>query len=128
MALPRDAIGLPESDLDRWMHRVYPAARGPGSVLSHFVVSTVSQAAQPGAAAAAKLGEAGSTLLAGLLLDDGDLTGAGAPGDMRAHVTGYVRAHLGEPGCPGPASPRRITCHPGRWTGCSRTSRGRSAA
>jgi AraC-like DNA-binding protein len=97
MALPRDAIGLPESDLDRWMHRVYPAARGPGSVLSHFVVSTVSQAAQPGAAAAAKLGEAGSTLLAGLLLDDGDLTGAGAPGDMRAHVTGYVRAHLGNP-------------------------------
>jgi len=66
-------------------------------VLSHFVVSTVGQAAHPGAAAAAKLGEAGSTLLAGLLLDDGDVAGTDAPGDMRAHVTGYVRAHLGDP-------------------------------
>jgi transcriptional regulator GlxA family with amidase domain len=60
MALPRDALDLPDSDLDRWMYRVYPAARGPGSVLSHFVVSTVGQAAHP-------------------------------------HVTGYVRAHLGDP-------------------------------
>ena len=41
MALPRDAIGLSEGDLDRWMHRMYPATHGPGSVLSHFVVSTV---------------------------------------------------------------------------------------
>jgi AraC-like DNA-binding protein len=67
MALPRDAIGLPASELDRWMHRVYPATRGLGSVLSHFVVSTVAQTGHPGAAAAAKLGEAGSTLLAGTL-------------------------------------------------------------
>ena len=41
MVLPRDAIGLSDSDLDRWMHRVYPATHGPGSVLSHFVVSAV---------------------------------------------------------------------------------------
>src|SRR5262245_46505020 len=73
MALPRDALGLSETDLDRWMYRVYPATRGPGSVLSHFVVSTVAHPGPLAAAAAAKLGEAGSTLLAGTLLDDGDL-------------------------------------------------------
>src|SRR5262249_54147340 len=56
MALPRDALGLPGSDLDRGMYRVYPATRGPGSVLSHFVVSTVAQLGPRGAAAAAKLG------------------------------------------------------------------------
>ena len=97
MALPRKAIGLSEGDLDRWMHRVYPATHGPGSVLSQFVVSTVAQAGHPGAAAAAKLGEAGSTLLAGTLLDDGDLAGADAADDMRAHVIGYVLAHLDDP-------------------------------
>ena len=96
MALPRDAIGLPESDLDRWMHRVYPATHGPGSVLSHFVVSTVAYPRSPGAAAA-RLGEAGSTLLASTLLDDGDLAGTDAADDLRAHVIGYVRAHLGDP-------------------------------
>jgi AraC-like DNA-binding protein len=94
MALPRDAIDLSENDLDRWMHRVYPAAHGPGSVLSHFVVSTVAHPRPLGAAAAAKLGEAGSTLLAGTLLDDGDLAGIDAAGDIRAHVIEYVRAHL----------------------------------
>ena len=97
MALPRDAIGLSEGDLDRWMHRVYPATRGPGSVLSHFVVSTVAYPGPPGGAAAVKLGEAGSTLLAGTLLDDGDLTGTDAADDMRAHVIGYMRAHLDDP-------------------------------
>lgn len=61
-------------------------------MLSHFVVSTVAQTGHPGAAAAAKLGEAGSTLLVGTLLDDGDLVGADAADDMRAHVIGYVRA------------------------------------
>ena len=97
MALPREAIGLSEGDLDRWMHRVYPATHGPGSVLSHFVVSTVAQTGHPGAAAAAKLGEAGSTLLACTLLDDGDLAGSAAADDMRAHVIGYMRAHLDDP-------------------------------
>jgi AraC-like DNA-binding protein len=97
MALPRDAIGLSAEDLNRWMHRVYPATHGPGSVLSHFVVSTVARAGHPGAAAAAKLGEAGSTLLAGTLLDDGDLVGSDAADGMRAHVIGYVRAHLDDP-------------------------------
>jgi AraC-like DNA-binding protein len=97
MALPRDAIGLSEGDLDRWMYRAYPAAHGPGSVLSHFVVSAVAQTGHPAAAAAAKLGEAGSTLLVGTLLDDGDLAGADAADDMRAHVIGYVRAHLDDP-------------------------------
>jgi AraC-like DNA-binding protein len=94
MALPRDAIGLSDGDLDRWMHRVYPATHGPGGVLSHFVVSTVAHPGPLGAAAAAKLGEAGSTLLAGTLLDDGDLVGTDAADDMRAHVIEYVRAHL----------------------------------
>ena len=97
MALPRDALGLSDSDLDRWMHRVYPATHGPGSVLSHFVVSAVAHPGTAGAAAAAKLGEAGSTLLAGTLLDDGDLAGTDAAGDMRAHVIRHVRAHLGDP-------------------------------
>jgi len=97
MALPRDAIGLAEGDLDRWMHRVYPATRGPGSVLSHFVVSTVGHPGTLGEAAAAKLGAAGSTLLAGTLLDDGDLAHADAADDLRAHVIRYVRAHLSDP-------------------------------
>jgi len=79
------------------MHRVYPATRGPGSVLSHFVVSAVGPPGHPGAAAAAKLGEAGSTLLAGTLLDDGDLAAADAADDMRAHVVRFVRAHLDDP-------------------------------
>ena len=73
---------------------MYPATRGPGGVLSHFVVSTVARPGPLGAAAAAKLGEAGSTLLAGTLLDDGDLVGTDAADDMRAHVIEYVRAHL----------------------------------
>jgi AraC-like DNA-binding protein len=89
--------GLPEGDLDRWMHRVYPAIHGPGSVLSHFVVTTVAQTGHPGAVAAAKFGEAGSTLLASTLLDDGDLAGTDAADDMRAHVIGHVRAHLDDP-------------------------------
>jgi transcriptional regulator GlxA family with amidase domain len=66
-------------------------------VLSHFVVATVALAQPPGLAAAVKLGQAGSTLLAGTLLDDGDLTAAAAD-DLRGHVAGYVRAHLDEPG------------------------------
>ena len=97
MALPREAISLPEGDLDRGMYRMYPATHGPGGVLSHFVVSTVTQPEHPGAAAAVKLGEAGSTLLAGTLLDDGDLVGADAADDLRAHVVWYVRAHLDDP-------------------------------
>jgi hypothetical protein len=102
MALPRDTIDLAERDLDGWMHRVYPATAGPGSMLSHFVVATVGQRRHPGEAAAAKLGEAGSVLPAGTLLDDGDLAGTdvastGAAGDLRASVLRYVRAHLGDP-------------------------------
>lgn len=99
MALPRAAIDLRDRDLDHWLYRPYPAGRGPGGVLSHFVVSTATQARLPGSAAAAKLGQAGSTLLAGTLLDDGDLAGADADAaaDLRAHVVGYVRAHLDDP-------------------------------
>jgi len=98
MALPRAQIDLRERDLDRWLYRAYPAASGPGGVLSHFVVSTAALARPPGLAAAVKLGEAGSTLLAGTLLDDGGLAAAGAADDLRGHVVGYVRAHLDEPG------------------------------
>ena len=97
MALPRSAIDLRESDLEQVMHRAYPAAYGPGGVLSHFVVAAVARDRPPGAAAAAKLGEAGSTLLAGTLLDDGSLVAADAPADLRTHVLGYVRAHLDDP-------------------------------
>ena len=82
MTLPRHATGLPEGDLSRWIYRVYPAAHGPGSVLSHFVVIAVAQVSPPSAAAAAKLGEAGSILLAGTLLDDGDLAAADAADDL----------------------------------------------
>jgi AraC-like DNA-binding protein len=97
MALPRDAIGLRSSDLDQRMYRAYPAVHGPGGVLSHFVVSTVTQPAQPGSAATAKLGEAGSTLLASTLLDDGDLAGTDAADELRAHLIRYIRAHLADP-------------------------------
>jgi AraC-like DNA-binding protein len=103
MALPRDATGLREGELERGLHRVYPAAYGPGGVLSHFVVAAVTQAGPPGSAAvvngaaAVKLGEAGSTLLAGTLLDDGDLAVGGAADSVVAHVIGYVRAHLDDP-------------------------------
>jgi AraC-like DNA-binding protein len=97
MALPRGALDLREGDLDRWMHRAFPAARGPGGVLSDFVLGAVAQGSPPVEAAAAKLGEAGSTLLASTLLQDGDLAGTGAPDDLREHVTGYIRAQLGDP-------------------------------
>ena len=82
-----------------------------------------------GAAAAAKLGEAGSTLLAGTLLDDGDLAGIRR---RRRHAGPRHRVRASAPGrssgCRGPASPLRIACRPARSTGRSRTSRGRSAA
>ena len=97
MALPRAEIDLRERDLDRWLYRPYQAACGPGGVLSHFVVSTVALDRPPGPAAAAKLGQAGSTLLAGTLLEDGGLAAVGAPDDLRAHVAWYVRAHLDDP-------------------------------
>jgi AraC-like DNA-binding protein len=102
MALPRDAIGITGHALDRSLHRVYPAG-GPGGVLSHFVVSAVAQALPSVEAAAVKLGEAGSTLLAGALLDDADLIGVGtgagtaAADGLRAHIIGYIRAHLDDP-------------------------------
>jgi AraC-like DNA-binding protein len=101
IALPRDEIGITGRDLARSLHRVYPAARGPGGVLSHFVVSTVAQALPFGEVAAVKLGEAGSSLLACVLLDDADLIGANigtaATDGLRAHVIGYIRGHLGDP-------------------------------
>jgi AraC-like DNA-binding protein len=97
MALPRDAIGLRSGDLDRRMYRAYPAANGPGGVLSHFVVSAVAQLAPPGSAVAVKLGEAGSTLLASTLLGDGDLAARDAADDLRAHVIRYIRTHLADP-------------------------------
>jgi AraC-like DNA-binding protein len=97
MAMPRGALDLRDSDLDRWMHRAYPAVRGPGAVLSDFVLAAVAQDRPPATAAALKLGEAGSTLLAGTLLQDGDLAGLHAPDDLREHVTGYIRAQLGDP-------------------------------
>lgn len=81
-----------------------------------------------GAAAAAKLGEAGSTLLAGTLLDDGDLGGTDAPADMRAHVIGYLRAHLDDPQLSRSSIAAAHHCRPAPSTGCSRTSPGRSAA
>jgi AraC-like DNA-binding protein len=97
MALPRAAIDLRDRDLEHWLYRAYPAATGPGGVLSHFVVAAVAQDRPPGPAAAVKLGEAGSTLLAGTLLDDGSLAGTDAADGLRAHVVAYVRAYLGDP-------------------------------
>ena len=61
------------------------------------MVAAVAQDRPPGAAAAVKLGEAGSTLLAGTLLDDGSLAGTDAADSLRAHVVAYVRAYLSDP-------------------------------
>jgi AraC-like DNA-binding protein len=79
------------------MYQVYPATHGTGSVLLHFVVSTVAQTGQPAAAVTARLGEAGSTLFASTLLKDAALAGIDAADDLRAHVIGYIRAHLSDP-------------------------------
>ena len=82
------------------MTREYPATRGPGSVLSHFVVSAVGPPGPPGAAAAASSG-GGSTLSPGRCS-----TTATSPPPMRP--TTCARMSSGScartwtiPGCPG---------------------------
>jgi transcriptional regulator GlxA family with amidase domain len=64
-----------------------------GLVLTELVRSTVERIGRTSPAAAARLGEAATSLLAGTLTDDGDL----AADDLREHITAYVRAHLDDP-------------------------------
>jgi hypothetical protein len=66
----------------------------PGLVLSEFVSSTVERVGKTSTAAAARLGHATASLLAGTLADDGDLAAGDAADDLREHITAYVRAPL----------------------------------
>ncbi len=98
MALPRDAIDLRDRRARALDAPGLPG--GPRSGRRAVPLRASPPSAQdrpPGAAAAVKLGEAGSTLLAGTLLDDGDLAGIEAADSLRAHVVAYVRAYLGDP-------------------------------
>jgi AraC-like DNA-binding protein len=97
VALPRETLAMPAHALGEAMHRAYPAGDGPGLVLSEFVCSTVERVGQTSLAAAARLGEAATSLLAGTLADDGDLAAGDAADDLRKHITAYVRAHLDDP-------------------------------
>jgi AraC-like DNA-binding protein len=75
----------------------YPAAHGPGLVLSEFVSSTVERIGKTSLAVATRLGEAATSLLAGTLADDGDLAAGDAADDLREHIIAYVHAHLDDP-------------------------------
>jgi AraC-like DNA-binding protein len=97
VALPRETLALPTRALGEAMSRAYPAGDGPGLVLSEFVSSTVERVGQTSFAAAARLGEAAASLLAGTLVDDGDLVAGDAADDLREHITSYIRAHLDDP-------------------------------
>jgi hypothetical protein len=72
VALPRETLALPAGTLAEAMRRAYPAGDGPGLVLSEFVSATVERVGQMSLAAAGRLGEAATSLLAGTLADDGD--------------------------------------------------------
>jgi AraC-like DNA-binding protein len=97
VALPRETLAMPSGELGKAMSRAYPAADGPGLVLAEFASSAVERVGKTSLAAAARLGEAATSLLAGTLADDGDLAAGDAAGDLREHVIAYVRAHLGDP-------------------------------
>ena len=97
MALPRERLAIPVGALDEAMHRVYPAAHGPGLVLSDFVSATVERIGKTSLAVATRLGEAAASLLAGTLADDGDLAAGDAADDLREHIIAYVHAHLDDP-------------------------------
>jgi AraC-like DNA-binding protein len=97
VALPRETLAMPAGALGEAMHRAYPAGDGPGLVLAEFVSSTVERIGRTSAAAAARLGEAATSLLAGTLADDGDLAVGNAADDLREHVVAYVHAHLDDP-------------------------------
>jgi AraC-like DNA-binding protein len=97
VALPRETLALPAGTLGEAMRRAYPAGDGPGLVLSEFVSSTVERVGKTSLAAAARLGEAATSLLAGTLADDGDQAVGDAADDLRQHITAYIRAHLDDP-------------------------------
>ena len=97
VALPRETLALPARALGEAMRRAYSAGDGPGLVLSEFVSSTIERVGQTSLAAAARLGEAATSLLAGTLADDGDLAAGDAAGDLREHIIAYVHAHLDDP-------------------------------
>jgi AraC-like DNA-binding protein len=97
MAVPRDRLDLAASELDRALQRVHPSGQGPGLVLTNFVAAAVDQAERASPATALHLGEAGASLLAGVLADDIGIIAGGAAADLRAHVLGYIRSHLSDP-------------------------------
>jgi AraC-like DNA-binding protein len=97
MALPRERLAIPAGSLDEAMRRAYPAAHGPGLVLSDFVSATVERIGTTSLAAATRIGEAAASLLAGTLADDGDLAASDVADDLREHIIAYVHAHLDDP-------------------------------
>jgi AraC-like DNA-binding protein len=94
VALPRETLAMPSGELGEAMSRAYPAGDGPGLVLAEFVSSAIQRVGRTSPAAAARLGEAATSLLAGTLADDGDLAAGDAADDLREHVIAYMHAHL----------------------------------
>jgi len=94
VALPRETLAMPSGELGKAMSRAYPAGDGPGLVLAEFVSSAIQRVGRTSTAAAARLGEAATSLLAGTLADDGDLAAGDAADDLREHVIAYMHAHL----------------------------------
>jgi AraC-like DNA-binding protein len=97
MAVPRGSLGISPDSLGSALHRVQPGRQGPGLVLSGFVTTAVEEADQASPSAAFRLGEAGASLLAGVLADDGGAAAGSASAELRAHVITYIRSHLDDP-------------------------------
>jgi AraC-like DNA-binding protein len=97
MAIRRDQLEVAPGCLTGAMERAHFASRGPGLLLSQFIMSTVSQLDAVGPGAAGKLGEAGACLLAGALTGDGDAAADSGSDALRDRVLAYIRAHLEDP-------------------------------
>jgi AraC-like DNA-binding protein len=97
MVFPRDALGLPRGATTRAMERKYSATHGPGAVLAEFVSTAVTQLDHLGGTPAARLGDAGLSLLAGTLSEYASTSIAEIPDTLRAQVMAYVQQHLADP-------------------------------
>ncbi|MFJ7218538.1 helix-turn-helix domain-containing protein [Amycolatopsis sp. NPDC098790] len=92
MAFPRAVLRLP---VGRAMEHAFPAATGPGAVFADFVTASVAQGSHLHDPSAARLGDAGLSLLAGTL---GDRIGVDdVPDVLRERVLAYVERHLADP-------------------------------
>lgn len=97
MAFHRDALGLAHGSTQRAMERAYPATQGPGAVLAEFVSAAVTQVEHLHPTSAARLGDAGLSLLAGTLSDHAATSLSEVPDVLRDRVMAYIQRHLADP-------------------------------